>query len=158
MKIKKQIIALVCALTMVLTTVLVGCGNSGDGSSKESGSQAASSSAQQSEAASSSAQEQEQVTAEAGKPSRIGNGEKLVIGMVDNSLITDYEDNYLTKKLEEDLNVDLEIVPLPSGEFATKVSMMLASGEELPDIIMGKLSHETVYEYGAQGYFLPLNE
>ena len=158
MKIKKQIIALVCALTMVLTTVLTGCGSSGDGSSKESGSQAVSSSAQQSEAASSSAQEQEQATAEAGKPSRIGNGEKLVIGMVDNSLITDYEDNYLTKKLEEDLNVDLEIVPLPSGEFATKVSMMLASGEELPDIIMGKLSHETVYEYGAQGYFLPLNE
>lgn len=86
----------------------------------------------------------------------------LVIAIQANSFITDYEDNYLTHYLEDKLGIDIEFVLLPtaSDEVATKVSLMTASGEDLPDVLMvdNALSTESILQYGSNGVFLPLNE
>ena len=81
----------------------------------------------------------------------------LTVGIVSNTLVTDYEDNFMTKMIEEDTGIDLEFVFYPSAETATVIDLALASGEELPDIILYPFGDNTA-SYGAQGYFQPLNE
>lgn len=87
---------------------------------------------------------------------------KLVIAIQANSFITDYDDNYLTHYLEDKLGIEIEFVLLPTAadEVATKVSLMTASGDELPDVLMvdNALSTESILQYGSNGIFLPLNE
>lgn len=87
---------------------------------------------------------------------------KLVIAIQANSFITDYDDNYLTHYLEDKLGIDIEFVLLPTAadEVATKVSLMTASGDDLPDVLMvdNALSAESILQYGSNGVFLPLNE
>lgn len=87
--------------------------------------------------------------------------ETLVVGLQTDSFITDYEDNYMTKKIEDDLNVNLEIYELPSAgkDVQTKVSLMATNGEDIPDILItSALTTEAVFDYGNKGIFLPLNE
>lgn len=85
--------------------------------------------------------------------------EKLTIALVTDSFITDYEDNYLTRFLEKELGIDIEIYELPSDDPMTKVSLMVSSGDELPDIfLMLGISGEARLDYGSKGVFLPLND
>ena len=81
----------------------------------------------------------------------------LTIGIPTHTLVTDYEDNFMTKMIEEDTGIDLEFVFYPSAETATVIDLALASGDELPDIILYPFRDNTA-SYGAQGYFQPLNE
>ena len=81
----------------------------------------------------------------------------LTIGIPTHTLVTDYEDNFMTKMIEEDTGIDLEFVFYPSAETATVIDLALASGDELPDIIVYAFGNNTA-SYGAQGYFQPLNE
>lgn len=86
----------------------------------------------------------------------------LVIAIQANSFITDYDDNYLTHYLEDKLGINIEFILLPTSadEVATKVSLMTASGDDLPDVLMvdNALSTESILQYGTNGIFLPLNE
>lgn len=87
--------------------------------------------------------------------------ETLVVGLQTDSFVTDYEDNYMTKKIEDDLNVNLEIYQLPSAgkDVQTKVSLMATNGEDIPDILItNALTSEAVLDYGTKGIFIPLNE
>ena len=91
---------------------------------------------------------------------KIGNGETLVIGIQTNSFIEDYKDNYLTKKLEEDLDVNLEFYELPQtgADLQSKISLMVTNPDNLPDIIITtSLTPEAVLDYGSKGAFIPLN-
>lgn len=87
---------------------------------------------------------------------------KLVIAIQGNSFITDYDDNYLTHYMEDKLGIDIEFILLPTtaDEVATKVSLMTASGDDLPDVLLvdNALSTESILQYGSSGIFLPLNE
>ena len=44
-----------------------------------------------------------------------GEREKLVIGIQTNTFVTDYDDNYLTNKLEKDLGMEIEFYLLPNN-------------------------------------------
>lgn len=83
---------------------------------------------------------------------------KLVIALETSNFVTDYEDNYLTHYLEEKLGIDIEFYML-TGEWQTKVSLMVNSGEELPDILMANnLPTATILDYGMNGILMPLQE
>ena len=59
------------------------------------------------------------------------------ITIVMNPLVTDYEDNYFTKWIEEAYGCKLEFTFLPTGEDAkTKLNVMIAGGEDLGDVLM----------------------
>lgn len=84
----------------------------------------------------------------------------LTIGLCQSTLTTDYENNYLTQLLEKTTGVKLDFVLFPSDntEAKQKLSLMVAGGETLPDILMINLSDSERFTYGSQGYFIPLND
>ncbi|WP_099467260.1 type 2 periplasmic-binding domain-containing protein [Konateibacter massiliensis] len=87
--------------------------------------------------------------------------ETLTIALQTNSFITDYEENYLTKKLEEDLGIDIEFQFLSADaeEAKTQIALMVASKQNMPDVICsGTLTPESILEYGSKGVFIPLND
>ena len=73
--------------------------------------------------------------------------------------VTDYEDNKFTKFLEEKTNVKIKFNLLPEKEGTDKLNIMLSSGAELPDAIVGVgMANESLIKYGSQGLFIPLND
>lgn len=138
------------AAAMVLSLMagtLGACGNSGDGTT-------------QTTTASGTGGTQAQTTQGSGSTS--GEKEKLVIALQTNSFITDYDDNYYTNLLEDELGIELEFYLLPSDttELRTKVSLMVASKDDMPDIfcVDNSLTAETILDYGSKGAFIPLND
>ena len=91
-----------------------------------------------------------------------GDDNKLVVAIQTNSYVTDYDNNYFTKYLEDKLGIELEFYQLPAAtdEVRTKVSLMATSNDNLPDVLIvdNALTPETILEYGSSGVFLPLNE
>jgi putative aldouronate transport system substrate-binding protein len=75
----------------------------------------------------------------------------------------DMSENDTTKWLEEKTNVKLEWILSGQNEAKEKLSIILASSTELPDIIMTAnaaeiITADQIFAYGAQGLFIPLNE
>lgn len=101
-----------------------------------------------------------------GKTSEVTSGQseekpKLTIAIQTYSQITDYEDNYLTQMLEEEMGIDIEFYLLSADakEAVTQLSLLIASGQKLPDVICtGSLTPEAIQDYGSKGVFLPLND
>ena len=167
-KTKKAVSAL--ALTLAASTLFAGCGGSGTGTTtaaQETEAQETTEAAETS-AGETEMKDEEETNAESTETeaentdTKIGNGETLLIGIQTNALVTDYEDNFQTKKLEEDLGINIEFYMLPASadDCRTKLSLMATGGEALPDIIMvdGVLSAEQVLDYGSKGIFVPLND
>lgn len=77
-----------------------------------------------------------------------------------NAMVTDYNDNYLTKLISEVTGVDLVIETLPSdgSEAKQKISLMIAGGQKLPDILVLGFNDTEKLNYGSSGYFLPMND
>ena len=76
-----------------------------------------------------------------------------------NTFITSYDDNDLTKQLEEDLNCNITFDLLPAGTDAlSKLQLMINGGNELSDIISYSLSSALTYQYGSNGTFIALND
>lgn len=85
----------------------------------------------------------------------------FVITLRTSTLVTDYEDNYFTKWIEETYGCNLEFNLLPAGdEGRTKLDMMVMGEEDLGDIIMmdGGLGTAKTLSYADAGAILPLNE
>ena len=83
----------------------------------------------------------------------------LRIGSYQSPLVTDYDDNKLTKYLEELLNIDIEWELYPASDALSKIRVMISSGTELPDILgMNGFSTNDVYEWGSEGVILPIDE
>lgn len=86
----------------------------------------------------------------------------ITVGIQTNSMITDYQDNLLTHYVEEKLGISIEIYELPedADECRTKISLMVASGEDMPDVLFvdGILTTETIQQYGADGIFLDITD
>ncbi len=86
---------------------------------------------------------------------------KLTVGLHKNVNVEDYDTNALTLYLEESLNLDLEFVyfSADTSEAATQLSLMVSSGEKLPDILWGiSMNLPVVNQYGQDGYFVDLTE
>lgn len=84
----------------------------------------------------------------------------ITIGIGQNPLTTDYENNYVTQMIEEKTGVKLDFVLFPTDgtEAKQKLSLMVAGGQKLPDILFLDLSDIERFTYGSSGYFLPLND
>ena len=86
-----------------------------------------------------------------------GEDNVITIGIVVSPNITDYEDNALTKWVEEQTGIDLQFVQFAgtSSDAATQISLMMASGEKLPDILIqfGGIKKTQGEIYGKDGYF-----
>ena len=82
----------------------------------------------------------------------------LTILMTGDSYVEDYETNAFTQWVEDSMNVNLDFVLLPEAEAGDKLSVMIMSGQALPDIINYELDVTTVYRYAQTGAIIPLNE
>ncbi len=86
--------------------------------------------------------------------------ETITIALQTYSSITDYDDNYLTKKLEEELGINIEfhLLSADAEEVKTQLALLFSSGKNLPDVICtGSMSAQSILEYGNQEVFVPLN-
>ena len=83
---------------------------------------------------------------------------KVKVGLGSNAKVLDFEDNALTKWLEEQCGVDIEIVEYAGGtDVATQISATIAAQQELPDILWGvSIGKDTIFTYGEEGYFANL--
>ncbi|MBO4299119.1 MAG: extracellular solute-binding protein [Clostridia bacterium] len=86
----------------------------------------------------------------------------FTVGVPQSSVVEDWETNAQTLRIEKDLNVDLQFVELPSdgNELIQKVElMMMAGGQELPDVIMHGLGGTgNLVKYGQMGMIIPTTE
>ena len=88
-----------------------------------------------------------------------GEDNKVTIGITVSANVTDYEDNDFTRWLEEQTGVDVEFVPFAGSDSdnATQISLMIASGEKLPDILLKcGIGKATAREYCQDGYIIDL--
>lgn len=72
----------------------------------------------------------------------------------------DYNDNWVTNLLEEEENIKIDFIVSASGDDGkTKLNLLMASGDTLPDIFLSTnwTKAETML-YGQQGLILPLND
>lgn len=72
----------------------------------------------------------------------------------------EYSDkNYAIKYIEDNTNVKLDFVALPSdaGDADTKLNLMLSSGD-YPDVICFNLNKQKMVKFGEEGIFIPLND
>lgn len=84
----------------------------------------------------------------------------LTILCAQDTLVEDMETNGFTKYIEENTGVDLtfELLPASGSEALNKISVMVASGQKLPDVINYTIPLETVSVLASSGAFLPLND
>ena len=91
-----------------------------------------------------------------------GEDNKLLIGVRTSASVEDYNDNAFTKWVEEQTGVDVEFMQFSgsASDAATQISLMLASGERLPDVLLniGGINKATAKEYVRDGYFIDLRE
>jgi len=133
----KKLLALILCLTLAVS-VFAGCGGGGG---LEAGGQ----------------------EGEGGKAT-IGNQEipedlTLTIGIPLSASVEDYDTNAYTLWLEEQTGYDLEFITFQSSstDYKAQLSTMLATGDELPDILWNFQVGQGAYEeYGASGYFIDM--
>ena len=85
---------------------------------------------------------------------------KLTIGIPASAKVLDYENNALTKYLEKETGIDLEFVLFADGsEIGTHISICIAAGQPLPDILWGcNLNDTFVSKIGQDGYLADLSD
>lgn len=85
---------------------------------------------------------------------------QLTLMIQKHALVTDYTDNYLTKLIKEVTGVELliETLPADAAEAKQKISLMIAGGQKLPDILVLSFNDAEKLDYGSSGYFLPMND
>ena len=83
----------------------------------------------------------------------------LTIGLPVDNRVEDYDTNAYTLWLEEQTGYDLQFVTMQSNatDYKAQLSSMLATGDELPDILWDMQIGSGAYEeYGRDGYFVDL--
>ena len=86
-----------------------------------------------------------------------GDRPKLTIGINTKANIKSYDDNALTRWLEEQTGYDLEFVffSADASEWRTQLTTMIAGGERLPDILWGHgWNAQERNTYGQDGYLI----
>jgi putative aldouronate transport system substrate-binding protein len=93
-----------------------------------------------------------------GSAATTGAKPSLMVGLVSDTFVTDYKNNYLTRYFEEMLGINLEFYLLPTGaETATKIALMVSSGD-LPDVLLTtSLTDEQILDYGSKGALIAMD-
>ena len=78
--------------------------------------------------------------------------------MTPSDFVSDFDDNAYTKNIEENCNVDLQFVFLPSTDGKEKLNIMVAAGETLPDVVCVNLAVDVSKSYGDAGALIDLSE
>jgi len=90
-----------------------------------------------------------------------GEDNVITIGLNTSANVLDYDDNAYTKWLEEQTGVDIQFVQFAgkAADTARQVTLMMAGGEKLPDILLGfsGIKKAQGEEYGRDGYFADLS-
>ena len=94
---------------------------------------------------------------ESGFPVVVGEPATLTLLKAEDTLVTDFEVNAFTQYVEENCNVNLDFTLLPASDAASKLQLMISSGETLPDVIAHNLSTSTVYTYAQAGALIPVD-
>lgn len=82
----------------------------------------------------------------------------MSVFLAQNSTVSDYEDNKMTKWMEETTNVHVLWNIVPEQDAAQKLNLLLASGVDIPDVIMSSLTTQIVVDMASQGVFVPLDD
>ena len=86
----------------------------------------------------------------------------LTVGIPLQSTMEGFEENALTKYVEESLGIKIEFETYVSGatDRTQQITMQATGGETLPDVLWGfqGTSLSTVYEFGEAGYFVDLTD
>jgi putative aldouronate transport system substrate-binding protein len=82
----------------------------------------------------------------------------IVVTIANNVLVTDYDDNEFTKWIEQTAGVNLEFNLLPTTDAAEKLALMVASGDDLGDLLIGVLNPNTIRDYAEAGVLKPINK
>ncbi len=149
MKIKKLLAFLVAAI--LCSSALVSCGGNGDSSSNE----------ESQSSGSTTSTTEESILNDAGVLPLVKEPATLNIGLIENTLISDYEDNKLTNWLEEQTGVTLEFTLYPTNgdEARQKLELAVTAKQDLPDILMGfSLANSTRDQYGKDGVLADLTQ
>ena len=88
-----------------------------------------------------------------------GEDNVITIGVLSNPNVLNFETNVYTKWLEEQTGLDLQFILFPgtSKDAATQISLMIAGGEKLPDVLYSFSGIKAASkEYVQDGYFLDL--
>ena len=82
----------------------------------------------------------------------------LKVGIRQKAGVENYEDNALTKYLEEKLNIKLEFDFFSDKDAITQLSVRMSSpNEKLPDVLFGfSLNLEEVHRFGKEGFLMDL--
>ena len=93
--------------------------------------------------------------------SKKGSGDKITftIGLPTNAKIMSFEENALTRWLEETTGYELKFQEYPGGtDVSTQIATQIAARKELPDILYGvTLDSKSITNYGKDGYFVDLS-
>ena len=134
---------------------LAGCSGGGD----QAASGGTSSAAEGSQASSSSAASAPAVSDKApGEMPIVDEPITLSIFFQQEPQVLDYEDNKLTKFLEEKTNIHIEWNLVLSKDKDQKLNLLLATGQDLPDVFMGGMTTALLVDYAGQGLVVPLND
>ncbi len=74
--------------------------------------------------------------------------------------IEDWNTNAMTLWLEEQTGYDLELIPLSSEDYTTKVNISMTAGnlDELPDIVFGSFGDTAVWSWAEAGSIISLSD
>lgn len=92
---------------------------------------------------------------------KICEGVTLTIAVADDDEVSTWDDNLMTKRIEEELGVNLEFEAYASADFLDKINAMVHGGDELPDMIWvsGTGTFGNAYlNWAAEEAIIPLNE
>jgi len=137
----KKLMALLMATSMMLAAA--GCGQTAENEKEE-------------KPASSPAQSQEKEETPSAESEVPAEPDKITM-LVADKYVADYETNQLSLLVEEYANVDIEFISVPRDELATKLSLMVNGGSDLPDMI-STVGLPSTFDYGTAGVYLPLND
>ena len=145
---KKQVVTWSLIITLVITLAACGSSNNANTGSTDNAGESNAASAESDTAAQNNTDD-----------SSVGDtalGKTYSVLVQPTGKIVDITTNDFTLWLEEETGVHLDFTVLSSDAQET-VSMMLNSGENLPDILMVPLSYVQQYLYGQQGVLLNLS-
>lgn len=140
----KRVPSIVLCTVLIASMLLSGCGKSSDEKKPQAAPETKSS-----------------IVTEAGAFPITKEKTSLKVMIQQSTFIQDYSTNEFTKYYEDKTNVhiDWNVVAGSGDQVTQKISMILASGSDYPDVIVsGLLTKPQAAIYGTQGVLLPLND
>ena len=83
---------------------------------------------------------------------------KLTVGLMQNGTVLSYDDNAVTRYLEQETGIDLQFVlfPMDYKKAQEQLLQMVENGEQLPDIILGIIDDYLRVKLGKEGVLADL--